>query len=163
MPFTIGTNDIPKGGLRAIPQFYLIQAFAILLLIFPCANVGMLVLARTAARSGELAVRTALGASRTRVVLQLFVESLVPAVAAAGSAPGGPVAGATTVDPAESDRLLDVLYRQALIPEYQCRFHWHPGSVAFWDNRAVQHYAVNDYWPDWRVMERVTVIGERPV
>jgi predicted permease len=84
VPFTIGTNDIPKGGLRAIPQFYLIQAFAILLLIFPCANVGMLVLARTAARSGELAVRTALGASRTRVVLQLFVESLVPAVAAAG-------------------------------------------------------------------------------
>lgn len=84
VPFTIGTNDIPKGGLRAIPQFYLVQALAILLLGFPCANIGMLVLARTASRSGELAVRTALGASRARVVLQLFVESLLPAMAAAG-------------------------------------------------------------------------------
>ena len=63
----------------------------------------------------------------------------------------------------ESDRLLDYLYRQAMVPEYQCRFHWAPGSVAFWDNRAVQHYAANDYWPERRVMERVTVIGERPV
>lgn len=84
VPFTIGTNDIPKGGLRAIPQFYLVEALAILFLVFPCANIGMLVLARTAARSGELAIRTALGASRTRVVLQLFVESLVPAIVAAG-------------------------------------------------------------------------------
>jgi taurine dioxygenase len=63
----------------------------------------------------------------------------------------------------ESDALLDFLYRQATVPEYQCRFHWEPGSVAFWDNRAVQHYASNDYWPERRVMERVTVIGERPV
>ena len=63
----------------------------------------------------------------------------------------------------ESDRLLDYLYRQAMVPEYQCRFHWAAGSVAFWDNRAVQHYAASDYWPERRVMERVTVIGDRPV
>jgi taurine dioxygenase len=62
----------------------------------------------------------------------------------------------------ESDALLDFLYRQATVPEYQCRFHWEPGSVAFWDNRAVQHYASTAYWPDRRVMERVTVIGDRP-
>jgi taurine dioxygenase len=62
----------------------------------------------------------------------------------------------------ESDSLLDYLYRTATTPEYQCRFQWRPGSVAFWDNRAVQHYASNDYWPDRRVMERVTVIGDRP-
>lgn len=62
----------------------------------------------------------------------------------------------------ESDALLDHLYRTAAVPEYQCRFHWRPGSVAFWDNRAVQHYAANDYWPDRRVMERVTIIGDRP-
>lgn len=63
----------------------------------------------------------------------------------------------------ESRALLDLLCRQAEYPEYQCRFHWEPGSVAFWDNRMVQHYAANDYWPARRVMERVTVIGERPV
>ena len=66
------------------------------------------------------------------------------------------------MDRDESDRLLDVLYRQADVPEYQCRFHWEAGSVAFWDNRAVQHYAASDYYPSRRVMERVTIIGDRP-
>jgi taurine dioxygenase len=47
-------------------------------------------------------------------------------------------------------------------PEYQCRFTWEPDSVAFWDNRAVQHLASSDYWPEIRVMERASIIGERP-
>jgi taurine dioxygenase len=47
-------------------------------------------------------------------------------------------------------------------PEYQCRFHWEPDSVAFWDNRAVQHLACSDYWPEVRVMERASIVGERP-
>jgi taurine dioxygenase len=67
------------------------------------------------------------------------------------------------LDPDESDRLLDLLCRQAAFPEYQCRFRWRKNSIAFWDNRAVQHYAANDYWPRTRVMERVTIIGDRPV
>jgi len=58
--------------------------------------------------------------------------------------------------PDESDALLDRLCRQADLPELQCRFHWEPGSVAFWDNLAVQHYGVNDYYPDRRVMARAT-------
>jgi taurine dioxygenase len=62
----------------------------------------------------------------------------------------------------ESNRLLDILVRQAAVPEYQCRFRWQKNSVAFWDNRAVQHYAVSDYWPAKRVVERVAIIGERP-
>lgn len=62
----------------------------------------------------------------------------------------------------ESDWLLDHLYRQAAIPEYQCRFRWAPGSIAFWDNRACQHYAASDYYPAVRIMERVTVAGDRP-
>ena len=66
------------------------------------------------------------------------------------------------MDRAASDALLAQLYRQAAIPEYQCRFRWAPDSIAFWDNRAVQHYAVSDYWPARRRVERVTVCGDRP-
>jgi taurine dioxygenase len=62
----------------------------------------------------------------------------------------------------ESTALITELAEAAETPEYQCRFHWEPHSVAFWDNRAVQHYAASDYWPDVRVMERASVIGNRP-
>jgi taurine dioxygenase len=66
------------------------------------------------------------------------------------------------IDPDESAELLDLLYRQAAYPEYQCRFHWRPGDIAFWDNRSTQHYASSDYYPQRRVMERITIIGDRP-
>jgi len=62
----------------------------------------------------------------------------------------------------ESDALLDFLYDQAKIPDYQLRIRWEPGQMAFWDNRATQHYAVHDYWPQRRRMERVTLKGDRP-
>ncbi len=58
--------------------------------------------------------------------------------------------------------MLDRLCRQADTLEYQCRFSWEPDSVAFWDNRAVQHYAASDYFPDTRVMERASIVGTRP-
>ena len=66
------------------------------------------------------------------------------------------------VDPAESTALIDRLSRQADTIEYQCRFRWTKDAVAFWDNRAVQHYAASDYWPDVRVVERASVVGDRP-
>ena len=59
----------------------------------------------------------------------------------------------------ESDRLLDLLCRQAEIPEYQCRVHWQPGTIAFWDNLAAQHYGVSDYYPQRRVMARAAIAG----
>lgn len=58
--------------------------------------------------------------------------------------------------------LLNYLQSQALIPEYQVRFRWKPNSIAVWDNRATQHYAVMDYWPAPRKMERAGIIGDRP-
>lgn len=58
--------------------------------------------------------------------------------------------------------LLNYLISQAAIPEYQVRFRWQPGSVAMWDNRCTQHYAVQDYWPAPRKMERAAIIGDRP-
>jgi taurine dioxygenase len=62
----------------------------------------------------------------------------------------------------EGRALLEHLYVQASFPEYQCRWKWQPGDVAFWDNRATQHYAASDYFPQRRVMERITIIGDRP-
>jgi taurine dioxygenase len=62
----------------------------------------------------------------------------------------------------ESDALLDLLCDQMSIPDYQVRLRWKSGTVAFWDNRWVQHYAVPDY-SDRRVMCRVTLAGERPL
>jgi len=66
------------------------------------------------------------------------------------------------LDKDDSESLLRHLYAQAAIPEYQCRFRWQAHSIAFWDNRASQHYAVSDYWPAVRRMERVTIVGDRP-
>ncbi|MCA1748990.1 MAG: TauD/TfdA dioxygenase family protein [Parasphingopyxis sp.] len=62
----------------------------------------------------------------------------------------------------ESADLLRHLYAQASNPEIQCRFRWAPGSIAFWDNRAVQHFAASDYFPARRAMERATIKGDRP-
>jgi taurine dioxygenase len=72
------------------------------------------------------------------------------------------VDGIVGLEPDESVALLEHLCRQADYPEYQCRFHWEPHSVAFWDNRAVQHYASSDYWPAPRTMERASVVGTPP-
>ena len=58
--------------------------------------------------------------------------------------------------------LIDLLSHQAEFPEYQCRFRWSDNSIAVWDNRLVQHYALSDYWPDVRIMERASVMGEPP-
>jgi taurine dioxygenase len=62
----------------------------------------------------------------------------------------------------ESDVLLPYLLNHVQRPDFQVRFRWQPGSVAFWDNRCTQHYAVPDYSGHRRVMHRVTLTGERP-
>jgi taurine dioxygenase len=63
----------------------------------------------------------------------------------------------------ESAPLLHYLYKHAVRPEFTCRFRWEKNSIAFWDNRCVQHNAINDYNGQRRVMHRVTIEGERPV
>ena len=64
---------------------------------------------------------------------------------------------------AESLDLLNRLCRQADTIEFQFRHNWRNGDVVFWDNRAVQHYATSDYWPATRIMERASIVGDRPV
>ena len=63
----------------------------------------------------------------------------------------------------ESRTVLDLLYRKTYIHEYQYRHAWEPDMVVFWDNRSTQHSALHDYYPKRRLMERVTIKGERPV
>jgi taurine dioxygenase len=62
----------------------------------------------------------------------------------------------------ESAAILDLLYRHCQQPELTCRFRWRPGSVAFWDNRATLHYALDDYGDAARVAHRVTLEGDVP-
>jgi taurine dioxygenase len=64
---------------------------------------------------------------------------------------------------AESEAILKFLFAHVTRAEFQCRFKWQRNSIAFWDNRAVQHYAVWDYYPAVRSGQRVTIRGDRPV
>jgi taurine dioxygenase len=66
------------------------------------------------------------------------------------------------LDPAEAKSIVRELLQQHGRPEYICRFKWTPGSIAFWDNRAAQHYAASDYHPHKRILRRVTVSGDKP-
>lgn len=60
----------------------------------------------------------------------------------------------------ESETLLKLLFDRIKVPEYHVRFRWSPNAIGIWDNRSTQHYAVGDYWPAERVLERVTVAGD---
>lgn len=66
------------------------------------------------------------------------------------------------LEKSESEAIVAELLTQHDRPEYVCRFKWQEGAIAFWDNRAVQHYAASDYYPHRRVLRRVTVSGDRP-
>ncbi|MFK7668480.1 MULTISPECIES: taurine dioxygenase [Pseudomonas] len=63
---------------------------------------------------------------------------------------------------AESEALLKLLFAHATRPEYTIRWRWQENDVAFWDNRVTQHYAVDDYRPNRRVMHRATILGDAP-
>jgi taurine dioxygenase len=62
----------------------------------------------------------------------------------------------------ESAPILGYLFDHLTRPELTCRFRWRPGSIAFWDNRCVQHNAINDYHGHRRSMHRITLAGDKP-
>ena len=63
---------------------------------------------------------------------------------------------------AESEAILKLLFAHSTRPEYTIRWRWQQNDVAFWDNRVTQHYAVDDYRPNRRVMHRATILGDAP-
>jgi taurine dioxygenase len=69
----------------------------------------------------------------------------------------------TDMPEAQSDGLLRLLYDHMTRPEFVVRYHWSPGTLAMWDNRATMHFGIYDYEGDNRVMHRVTLRGDRPV
>jgi len=66
------------------------------------------------------------------------------------------------VTKAESDALLRFLFAHATKPEFTLRWKWQQDDVVFWDNRVTQHYGVADYLPHRRVMNRATILGDKP-
>ncbi|MDE3001411.1 MAG: TauD/TfdA family dioxygenase [Gemmatimonadota bacterium] len=66
------------------------------------------------------------------------------------------------ISPDESRPILEYLYQQTAKPESTCRYRWREHTVALWDNRCTQHYAVNDYHGHRRTMHRITIRGDRP-
>ncbi len=71
-------------------------------------------------------------------------------------------AGFVGMTEGESAPILAYLFQHQTRPEFTCRFAWEKGSLAFWDNRAVQHNPVNDYHGHRRIMHRITLAGDRP-
>ncbi len=76
---------------------------------------------------------------------------------------GGFTTHINELSPAESKVLLAFLYQHSVKPEFVVRWTWRLGDVAFWDNRVTQHYATDDYRPSRRVMNRATILGDKPV
>jgi len=67
------------------------------------------------------------------------------------------------LSPDESGALLSFLYSHSVRPEFVVRYHWNKGDVGFWDNRSTQHSVVGDYGTQHRVIQRVTIRGDRPI
>jgi len=66
------------------------------------------------------------------------------------------------LEPAESEAILKLLFAHGTRPEFTILWRWQENDVAMWDNRVTQHYAVDDYRPQRRVMHRATILGDVP-
>ena len=107
----------------------------------------------------------AVSASRTRSIkvepLTCSIGALLENVRLADAARDGDLFAEIRANPGAA-LLLNYLISQACIPECQVRFRFRRNSVAIWDNRCTQHYAVQDFWPAVRNLERAGIVGDLP-
>jgi taurine dioxygenase len=75
---------------------------------------------------------------------------------------GGHVRHFDGMTEAESQPLIEFFMKHSTRPEFTCRVRWQTGTLTFWDNRCTQHFAINDYPEETRVMHRITVCGDVP-
>jgi taurine dioxygenase len=75
---------------------------------------------------------------------------------------GGHVQNFEGMTDEESQPLIDFFMKHSTRPEFTCRVRWQTGTLTFWDNRCTQHFAVNDYPAETRIMHRITVRGDVP-
>jgi taurine dioxygenase len=75
---------------------------------------------------------------------------------------GGHVQNFDGMTDEESQPLMDFFMKQSIRPEHTCRVRWETGTLTFWDNRCTQHFAINDYPAETRIMHRITVCGDTP-
>jgi len=75
---------------------------------------------------------------------------------------GGHVQNFDGMTDEESQPLMDFFMKQSIRPEHTCRVRWETGTLTFWDNRCTQHFAINDYPAETRIMHRITVRGDQP-
>jgi taurine dioxygenase len=75
---------------------------------------------------------------------------------------GGHVQHFENMTDEESQPLIDFFMKHSVRPEFTCRVRWQTGTLTFWDNRCTQHFAVNDYPAETRIMHRITICGDQP-
>ena len=136
-------------------------------LLDPLVGVSSAALRRSGGRAAGISAKSSMTATNMDKVEEIMAEHPVVRTHPETGRKALYVNGAHTIrfagmTEAESRPLIEFLIAHAVRPEFTCRFRWETGTLAIWDNRCVQHFAINDYHGERRRMHRATIVGDRP-
>ncbi len=136
-------------------------------LLDPLVGVSSAALRRSGGRAAGISAKSSMTATNVDKVEEIMAEHPVVRTHPETGRKALYVNGAHTIrfagmTEAESRPLIEFLIAHAVRPEFTCRFRWETGTLAIWDNRCVQHFAINDYHGERRRMHRATIVGDRP-